>query len=148
MVENINVPPGAHIGVIATIRQTSNPATWAITPDGVVTIVQNPATHVPYRWFYYVSAAGYSYVQITSDLVAGIMGVRQLSCKVIPAVGPGEMNEIVCSDVDGVRLELVACGRHMAVVKQGNAAAFQGTCATPIVSLDGALQLDITSIEY
>lgn len=90
LVEDINVPPGAHIGVIATIRQTTNPATWVI--DGTtnsVTLLQTPPTHVPYRFFYYESAAGYSYVQVTSDLVAGIMGVRLLRCRVAGGLGSG-----------------------------------------------------------
>lgn len=126
--ENINVPPGAHIGVIATIRQTTNPATFHITPDGAVTLSQNPPTHVPYRFFRYESSAGYSYVQVTSDLVASIMGVKLLQCEV-EAEGD---HSVQCRREDGTQLEMWVCGRHLAVVNPGSAVAFGGTCATPV----------------
>lgn len=145
MVEDINVPPGAHIGVIATIRQTTNPATLAVKPDGFVMFSQNPPIHVPYNWYYYESAAGYSYVQVTSELVAGIMGVRKLSCKVIRGIGPGATDDVVCfREGGGAPLEMWVCGRHLAAVYEGRSAAFQGTCATPIIRAN--LKIEILSI--
>lgn len=129
LVEDINIPPGAHIGVIATIRQTTNPATWILKPDGTISLAKMTSS-IPYGFYFYDSAAGYSYVQVTTELVAGIMGVRTLLCDL------GLGNELQCySSVNGQPFELWACGRHMAVVKVGNSAAFQGTCATPIISL-------------
>jgi hypothetical protein len=58
------------------------------------------------------------------------MGVRPLLCN----FGPGD--ELLCyNSVTGEDLELWACGRHMAVVRVGGSASFQGTCATPIINL-------------
>lgn len=122
--EDINIPPGAQIGVIVTSRQTTLPATYVITPDEKVTLRQVPNTSVPYALYYYANRA-YSYIQLTTQLIADITGMTKLSCDV------GLNNEFECFHA-GTKVEMYACGRHAAVVWNGQAAAFAGTCATPL----------------
>lgn len=131
LAEDVNIPPGAHIGVILTMRQTTIPATWIFKPDGTISLAKTVSTSSgnTYGLYMYNSVAGYSYVQVTSELVAGIMGVTPLLCDIMLG------NELWCRDRDGRSLDIYACGRHAAVVLTGYSASFQGTCATPIIKL-------------
>lgn len=123
MAERINVPPGAHIGVIMTVRATTNPATFILHGgDGSVDMVL-PVNHAAYSLYYYhATNAGYSYIQITTETVANILGVRKLSCSL------SSTDEFMCDwreDLDG---ELWLCGRHLAIVTPGNT-AFAAQCS-------------------
>ncbi|KAI9148844.1 hypothetical protein HJFPF1_10886 [Paramyrothecium foliicola] len=121
--EDIRVPPGAEIGVIATIRQTTLPARVSVNPiTGVVTLIQNPATTVPYALYFYARNLAFSYAQLTTQRVANILGVATLQCRL-------EANVLICKDEAGTDFEPWLCGRHLAMVYPGQGQVFTNSCA-------------------
>lgn len=134
-VEDIRVPPGAEIGVIVTIRQTATPARFVLDgADNSVALLQTPA--VPYKFFIYERNVAFSYVQLTTERVAGILGVTPLRCSVPGGLG----TELLCSN-QGRSLELWLCGRHLAAVEAGYGAVFASSCA------NGATRITIDAVE-
>ncbi|KFA45619.1 hypothetical protein S40293_08623 [Stachybotrys chartarum IBT 40293] len=123
-VEDIRIPPGAHIGVILTIRQTILPARLAVDPiSGSVDLIQTPATIDTYSLYHYAQNTGYSYLQLTTQRVASIIGVAKARCSL------DEAGEFTCLH-NGLPAELWLCGRHTAVVFPESGSRFQAACAS------------------
>lgn len=133
LVENINIPPGAEIGVIVTVRQTTLPAKLSIDPiSGTVALIQSPATTVPYSFYYYDRNTAFSYVQLTTERVSNILGVKKLPCRLNAA------KTLVCTN-QGSPVEFWLCGRHLAVIFNGQSQTFINSCVNGArtVTLEG-----------
>lgn len=131
--ENINVSPGAQVGVLASIRETTNKATLVFNGgDGTLDLVL-PAATVKYSVYYYGANAAFSYVQFTTARIANIIGVT----KVVFSLSSS--NELT-SSYAGVQSEFWLCGRNFALVKAGFSQPFINACTT------GARRITLTGI--
>lgn len=119
-VEDITIPPGAQVGVIATYRDTALPATFVLTPDGDVTLLQSPAPTVPYKLYTYAANRAFSYVQITTKTVANILSMTEMNCD----VGPDDA--LVCYR-NGRAYDFWVCERNLAAV-WGDLDSFTRSC--------------------
>lgn len=125
--EDIRVPPGAEIGVIATIRSTTTPARVRVMPDGAVTLFQTPATTVPYNFYYYSRNTAFSYVQFTTERVSNILGVQKLYCDIAP--GGSSSRDLRCYH-QSKQVDFWLCGRHLAVVFEQGSDVFARSCVS------------------
>lgn len=122
---------GIHNGFTFQISSTATPAVFVFTPDGRVTLNQDPATWVPYNMYHFSNLQAYSYIQLTSEYTAQLGGMIPLKCLVKDIHGSFNCY----NGADGSEGEAYACGSSVAIVWGGRTATFESTCRSPITKL-------------